>query len=229
MTDSPPAPPRHQLAAAAGRVVDFDPYLGAQAVVGGAILLDLLLPARLTLGPSWLLPAVEAVLLAVLVAATPHRQLRHSPIRRRMALVLIALVSLVNLVSLVLLVHFLLHHDVANGRQLIIAGVLLWGTNVLLFGLWYWQLDRGGPVDRRMGAAADPDFLFPQMSEPHLGPENWMPGLIDYLYVSFTNATAFSPTDTMPLSQTAKVLMAVQSLGALATIGLVVARAVNIL
>ena len=217
------------LAALAGRVVEHDPYLGAQAVAGLAILLDFLLPSRVTLGPTWLLPAVEAALLLVLVAATPHPEIRHSLVRRRLALLLIAIVSAVNLVSLVLLVHYLLHHDVGNGRRLIVAGVLLWCTNVLLFGLWYWQLDRGGPVDRRMGVACEPDFLFPQMEEPRASHKDWEPGLIDYLYVSFTNATAFSPTDTMPLTQAAKMLMALQSLGSLVTVGLVVARAVNIL
>jgi hypothetical protein len=108
--------------------------------------------------------------------------------------------------------------------------VVLWVTNVLLFGLWYWELDRGGPVARAMNPGAKPDFLFPQMTlPPEHAPRNWMPGLIDYLYVSFTNATAFSPTDTMPLTQIAKLLMSIQALAALLTIGLVVARAVNIL
>jgi hypothetical protein len=106
---------------------------------------------------------------------------------------------------------------------------VLWVTNVLLFGLWYWELDRGGPLARMATPDAMPDFLFPQMTEPRHSPAGWMPGLIDYLYLSFTNATAFSPTDTMPLSSIAKVLMTAQSLASLLTIGLIVARAVNIL
>ena len=145
---------------------------------------------------------------------------------------LIGLVSAVNIISLYLLVHYLLHHTgrPTQGRPLILAGVVLWVTNVLLFGLWYWELDRGGPVERVMNADARPDFLFPQMTLPQqYAPRNWIPGLIDYLYVSFTNATAFSPTDTMPLTATAKLLMSAQALTALLTIGLVVARAVNIL
>ena len=100
---------------------------------------------------------------------------------------------------------------------------------MLLFGLWYWELDRGGPVARGEGRELAPDFLFPQMTDPRWAPQGWMPGLIDYLYVSLTNATAFSPTDTMPLTPIAKWLMGGQCLAALVTVGLVVARAVNIL
>lgn len=208
----------------------LSPYWEPQAVVLAALLLDLLLPARLTIGPTWLLPSVEGLLLLTLIAVSPHPDLRHSPRRRHVAIGLIAVVSLVNTVSLVLLVHYLLHGHAENGRELVFSGIVLWGTNVLLFGLWYYELDRGGPVARAMREAHYPDFLFVQMSDgERFAPEGWRPRLIDYLYTSLTNATAFSPTDTMPLSSTAKWLMSVQSLAALTTIGLVVARAVNIL
>jgi hypothetical protein len=100
---------------------------------------------------------------------------------------------------------------------------------VLLFGLWYWEVDRGGPVARARQESGVPDFLFPQMTDPRWAPPGWGPKLIDYLYVSLTNATAFSPTDTMPLTATAKWLMSAQSVASLVTVGLVVARAVNIL
>jgi uncharacterized membrane protein len=206
-----------------------DPFWGPQLVVGAAILLDLSLSTRVTIGPSWLLPLVEALALVGLIAASPHPRMRHSPLRRAIAIALIALVSAVNSVSLVLLSHYLLHGRTANGRQLILSGVVLWVTNVLLFGLWYWELDRGGPLARATESESRVDFLFVQMTEPRHAPPNWKPGLIDYLYTSFTNATAFSPTDTMPLTPRAKLLMAAQSLTALVTIGLVVARAVNIL
>jgi hypothetical protein len=142
---------------------------------------------------------------------------------------LIGLVSAVNLYSLFQLVHYLLQGGKAGGHALVVAGAVLWSTNVLLFGLWYWELDRGGPMRRMLEPDALPDFLFPQMTEPRVAPPGWIPGLIDYLYVSFTNATAFSPTDTMPLTAMAKILMTVQSLASLVTVGLVVARAVNIL
>ena len=109
------------------------------------------------------------------------------------------------------------------------AGALIWLTNVLIFGLWYWEADRGGPGQRAAGLDGPPDLLFPQMSDDRIEPEDWRPGFIDYLYVSLTNATAFSPTDTMPLSPTAKGIMGLQSLVSLVTIGLVISRAVNIL
>jgi uncharacterized membrane protein len=205
-------------------------FWGPLFVVLAAILLDLALPRRVAvIKPTWLLPSLEAVLLLGLMMAEPKPRLRHSVLRRRVALSLIGVVSAANIASLVLLVHFLLRGSNTNGRSLIGAGIVLWLTNVLLFGLWFWELDRGGPLERRLHTDDPPDFLFPQMSAPRWAPKDWEPGLVDYLYVSFTNATAFSPTDTMPLTQVAKVLMAAQSLSALLTIGLVVARAVNIL
>jgi hypothetical protein len=147
---------------------------------------------------------------------------------------LTGLVSFANIVSLALLVNYLLEPSRqypigTNGRTLIMAGFVLWVTNVLLFGLWYWQIDRGGPIERRLGHLETVDFLFPQMSDPRWGARDWTPGLVDYLYVSLTNATAFSPTDTMPLTRAAKSLMSAQALASLVTVGLVVARAVNIL
>jgi hypothetical protein len=209
----------------------WSPYWGPQLVVLAALLLDLFLPAKLTIGPSWLLPSVEGVLLLALVAASPHPQVRHSILRRRVAIGLIGLVSAVNLFSLVLLIHFLLQGSKESGRSLVFSGIALWATNVLLFGLWYFELDRGGPVARTFDETAYADFLFPQMTSDgakYTRP-NWKPRLVDYLYTSFTNATAFSPTDTMPLTAAAKWLMSIQALGSLLTIGLVVARAINIL
>jgi hypothetical protein len=155
--------------------------------------------------------------------------MRESHWRRRLALGLIGVVSLANIFSLIELCRLLVHGHPENGRALIGAGAVLWLTNVLLFGLWYWELDRGGPVARRLDERAQPDFLFPQMTEPRWSPKGWKPGMVDYLYVSLTNATAFSPTDTMPLTVAAKWLMSAQALTALVTVGLVVARAVNIL
>jgi hypothetical protein len=219
---------------AASRIVakldSWSPYWGPQVVVLTALLLDVALPARLTLGPAWLLPSVEGLLLLGLVLASPHPDLRRSPLRRRLAITLIAIVSAVNTFSVVLLCHYLLLGHVHSGRELVFSGIALWGTNVLLFGLWYYEMDRGGPVRRALDDDVYPDFLFVQMSDgKEFSASGWKPRLVDYLYTSFTNATAFSPTDTMPLSPAAKWLMAVQSLTALTTIGLVFARAVNIL
>ncbi len=206
-----------------------DRFWGPQLVVAGAILLDLTLSQKLILGPRWLLPGLEGLALLALMIASPHPRMRHSPLRRQIAIALIGLVSAANIASLVQLCHFLLQGGKSNGRTLIGSGIVLWVTNVLLFGLWYWELDRGGPLARSLEPQSAPDFLFVQMTEPKWAPPNWRPGLVDYLYTSFTNATAFSPTDTMPLTPTAKWLMSAQALTALVTIGLVVARAVNIL
>src|SRR5436305_3777814 len=156
-----------------------DPFWAPQLVVLAAILLDLALPERLTVGPNWLLPSFEGLLLLGLMLASPHPDVRHSPLRRNVAMALIGMVSIVNIVSLVLLCHYLLHGGKSNGRALIFAGIALWATNVLLFGLWFWELDRGGPVARGTGVATGgserrPDFLFPQMTDPRWAPPEWM-------------------------------------------------------
>jgi uncharacterized membrane protein len=200
-----------------------------QVTVLAAIGLQIGLSKRLTVGPAWLLPALEGVLLIGLSMATP-RQLEHEhTARRRTAIALTAFVSAANIFSLVELTHLLLHHSVANGHELIVSGMLIWLTNFLIFALWYWELDRGGPGRRAAGHDGPPDFLFPQMSDDRIEPRFWRPQFLDYLYVSLTNATAFSPTDTMPLTPMAKMIMGVQSIVSLVTLGLVISRAVNIL
>jgi uncharacterized membrane protein len=201
----------------------------AQATILAAIALQLLLPSRLTVGPAWLIPALEGALLLGMFMATPNQLEHEHPRRRRVALGLTAFVSAANVYSLAALTHFLLHSNVNNGRELITSGVLIWLTNFLIFGLWSWETDRGGPGRRAAGHDRPPDFLFPQMQDDRIEPRNWRPRFIDYLYVSLTNATAFSPTDTMPLTPMAKSIMGVQSLVSLVTIGLIVSRAVNIL
>jgi hypothetical protein len=140
----------------------------------------------------------------------------------------IGIVSFANVVSLVRLVHYLVAGGAVGGERLIESGAVIWATNVLLFAVWYWEMDRGGPVARFRSDHPIVDFWFPQM-DPDVGMQQWRPGFGDYLYVSLTNSIAFSPTDTMPLTQTAKLVMGIQSVTALLTIGLVVARAVNIL
>jgi uncharacterized membrane protein len=201
----------------------------ALATLLAAIGLQLALPPRLTAGPRWLVPAFEGVLLVGLFRASPKVLEYEHPKRRRLALGLTALASAANVFSLYELIHFLLHHNVDNGHQLIISGMLIWLTNFVIFALWYWELDRGGPGKRAAGHDQAPDFLFPQMSDDSIEPRNWRPQFIDYLYVSLTNATAFSPTDTMPLTPMAKSLMGLQSVVSLVTLGLIVARAVNVL
>jgi uncharacterized membrane protein len=206
-----------------------EPFWPAQLTVLAAIAIQLLLPQRLTVGPRWLVPGFEAALLIGMFIVTPNQIEDEHPRRRRIALGLTAFVSAANIYSLAALTHFLLHHEVSQGRALIGAGVLIWLTNFLIFALWYWEIDRGGPGRRSAGNDGPPDFLYPQMADDRIEPLEWRPKFLDYLYVSLTNAMAFSPTDTMPLTSTAKSFMGIQSLVSLVTIGLIVSRAVNIL
>jgi len=194
-----------------------------------AIGLQLALPGRLTAGPTWVLPAFEGALLVALAIAFPRHVHGEHPLRRRLAIAITAVVSGANITSLVLLARELLRHGSPNGRQLIAAGAFIWLTNLIIFALWYWETDRGGPGKRAEGRDGPPDFLFPQLTDDRIEPIDWRPQFIDYLYVSLTNAAAFSPTDTLPLTPTAKSLMGLQSLVSLVTIGLVISRAVNIL
>jgi uncharacterized membrane protein len=222
-------------AAASTQARPYPPPPGAEAfwpvqvTVLIAIGLQIGLTKRLTISPAWLLPALEGVLLIGLSMATP-RQLEHEhKARRRTAIALTAVVSAANIFSLVELSSHLLHHNVSKGHELIVSGMLIWLTNFLIFALWYWEIDRGGPGRRAAGHDGPPDFLFPQMSDDRIEPRFWRPQFFDYLYVSLTNATAFSPTDTMPLTVMAKAVMGVQSIVSLVTLGLVISRAVNIL
>ena len=206
-----------------------EPVWPAQVTVLLAVALQLLLSKRLTVGPSWLLPSLEGVLAVALLVSTPRTITTNHTLRRRGAIVVIAVVSAANVFSLVELSRFLLRHANPEPEALIGSGVLIWLTNIVIFSLWYWELDRGGPGVRAAGRDRAPDFLFPQMADDRIEPLDWRPHFVDYLYVSLTNATAFSPTDTMPLTPMAKGVMGAQSLVSLVTIGLIVSRAVNIL
>jgi len=211
------------------RVENGDPYWPAQLAIGVAIALNLALADQVTVGPRYLLPAVELGLLIALVIIAPARATVHRVVERRVALTVTGIVSLVSIVLAVRLVDHLVNGGGTHGRPLVLSGALLWVTNVLLFAVWYWEMDRGGPVARFRDANAMVDFQFPQMDSPQSAPEGWRPGFLDYLYLSLTNSTAFSPTDTMPLTHTAKAVMAIQEVTALLIVGLVIARAVNIL
>jgi hypothetical protein len=205
-----------------------EPHWPAQVAVLVAIVMQVLLPDRLSLGTRWLLPATEGVMLFALFVASPQRLEAPHSVRRLLTLSTTAVVSIANGIALALLAHYLLHHDVVDGHPLIIGGTMIWLTNVMIFALWFWELDRGGPGIRAAGLDDAPDFLFPQMSDMKFF-AGWRPLFVDYLYVSLTNASAFSPTDTMPLSVAAKLIMGVEGLVSLITVGLVVSRAVNIL
>jgi uncharacterized membrane protein len=195
-----------------------------------AAALQLLLPDSVIrgLGNRALIPVLEGVLLVVLLIVNPGRISKEESRLRIVGLALIALISVANVVSLSELIHALLYQPATGGRDLVYASVPIWLTNVIVFGMWYWELDRGGPAARQQPKHRQPDFLFPQMSNPGSDP-GWSPTFLDYVYTSFTNATAFSPTDTMPLTARAKSLMMLQSIASLISVAVVISRAVNIL
>lgn len=218
----------------------------ARGAVIAIIVLQLLLINRVTLGPRWLAPGIEVALLVPLSFATAwaqdqvvratHEHHWHMIARRRrlirwLAVVLTGMITFLNLGSLIMVVTALLGgHAGNNGRTLLFDAIDIWAINIIAFTLWYWDIDRGGPAARGVSRKCVVDFLFPQMTMDRSESEDeWSPGFVDYLFVSYTNATAFSPTDTLPLTRRAKTLMMIQSGISLMTIALVAARAVNIL
>jgi hypothetical protein len=208
----------------------------ATVAILAALTLYELLPPRFTIGPLWVAPIL---VLGVLVPLTIMRvRGAHNTALRGTAIILIAIVNFFNIVSVAFLARDLLGTGWhATGAQLLLAGSQIWFTNVIVFALWYWELDAGGPFPRSLEpsarACASADFLFPQMgADPTRNPwtpADWKPQFLDYFYLAFNTATAFSPTDVMPLSIMAKMLMLLESVVSLVTIALVLARAVNIL
>lgn len=202
----------------------------AIAVVLATVGLQLLLPNALVIRPYWVLPALTALLVLALMLINPGRITKHTPLARAVSLCLVAVVSVANAASAVQLVDGIITGSITSrpGSVLVSAGIVYW-SNVVAFSLWYWEFDRGGPGKRAIGAAEYPDFLFPQMSEREFADKNWRPKYLDYLYLSFTNSTAFSPTDVMPLRPWAKSTMMLQSMISLVVALLVVAWAVGAL
>jgi uncharacterized membrane protein len=195
-----------------------------------AIVTQAALPSSVAVPPRWLLPALATLLLVGLIVSNPRKIDRLSPALRALSMVLIALISLANAVSAGRLVVGLVRGTIGkSAATLLLTGAAIWLINVIVFALWYWDLDRGGPAARAVAPRPYPDFLFVQMQNPELAPTDWEPRFVDYLYLSFTNATAFSPTDVMPMSRWAKLTMMLQSIVSLVTVALVIARAVNIL
>jgi len=207
-----------------------------------AITLYAALPEPLVLGPRFLIPGLELVLLVALVATNPLRLTRQSRWSRLVSLALTALVVGTNLVALGLLIDDLVTAQDTGGTSLLVAALQVWATNVIAFALIYWELDRGGPVSRTQTHPREKlplaDFRFTQdetqdtVIEVAAGSSknaDWIPTFVDYLYLSTTNSSAFSPTDTMPLTSRAKILMGVQATAALITSLLVIARAVGAL
>jgi uncharacterized membrane protein len=199
--------------------------------VVAAVVLQFLLPTRYTQPlPHWLMPTLEVALVAGLTIVNPDRIEKRGPLLRAASIVLIALITIANATSAVLLIRAILESKAGSSAgPLFATGASIWATNVIAFALWYWEFDRGGPVHRAHGTRLHPDLMFPQMVSPQLAPPDWEPHFADYFYLAFTNATAFSPTDVMPLARWAKLTMLVQASVSLAVGALVIARAVNIL
>jgi uncharacterized membrane protein len=196
-----------------------------------AMALPFLLPSKFSLGPRWILPAIEALLLVALVGADPGRIDRRSTFVRTLSVGLVAvLVVGAAAVTARLVVDLIRGGPETNSPgQLLRVGSIAWVYVIISFSFLYWELDGGGPEKRAIAAPEFPDFAFPEQLNPHVARPGWRPEFFDYLYLGFTNATAFSPTDVMPLSRWAKLVMAVQATASLAVVGLVIARAVNIL
>jgi hypothetical protein len=203
------------------------PVLGALLT---AIALQLLISRNYTLVPRWPLIVLEVLLVAVLVMLNPVRLTRSTLLGKYASWVLLGAITVDNALSAIVLDARIISGEVSNDPALLLgSGAAIFVTNVIVFGVWYWELDRGGPFARREGQHPYPDFLFPQMENPKVAKPDWRPMFLDYLYVSITNVMAFSPTDTMPLSRWAKMMMSAQAMVALTTAGLVIARAVNVL
>ncbi|XGX80668.1 hypothetical protein LQK93_03508 [Terrabacter sp. BE26] len=226
---------RHETRSSAG-----ENRLWPTLAVVVAVLAYAVLPERLLVGPRLAIPVVELALLAALLVTNPRRLVRQTRWSRGISIALACLVIATNLVALAMLVRTLTEAN-PNGMPLLLAGMQVWLTNVIGFGLLFWELDRGGPVARHTVARdrmPPADWRFSQDENQDTVTEvaatssqrsNWRPGFVDYLYVSLTNSSAFSPTDTMPLSPRAKALMGLEATAALLTSLLVVARAIGAL
>ena len=191
------------------------------------IALRVWLPGEGAVRAPWLLPAIEAVLLVVLLTSNPSGHVERRRLRR-IALVLVGLLVAAALWATAFLVADLIRGTGVSQSpsELLASGAVVWLGNNLAFALLYWLMDGGGPLARSR-RSIPVDFAFTQHMSPELAPPGWRPIFLDYLHLGFTNATAFSPTDVMPLTHRAKYAMLVQSTLALALFGLIVARAVN--
>jgi len=200
------------------------------AAVLAAMILTILLPEDIRWVPPWLLPAIEGALLVALILGDPGAIDRRSNALRGLSIALVAVLVAGALGSTALLIAALIQGNSAtdSAGELLATGAIVWVSNNIAFSLLYWELDGGGAAARAHRLPKYPDFAFPQQLNPDLAPPNWRPRFYDYLYLAFTNATAFSPTDAMPLAIWAKFAMTVQASVSLALLGLVVARAVNV-
>ncbi len=211
------------------RVYQGEPRWPVSLVVLTVIGLQWTLPSELNVANARLICGVEALLLIVVNVLNPSHISSREVWPRRLNLLQLVIMTAANFVSIVHLINELVNRHVNDARELLITGGSIWLTNVVVYALWYWEFDRGGPGARAEARYHVPDFMFPQMSDPDLAAPHWAASFFDYLYLSFTNSSAFSPTDVMPLTLWAKGLMLIQSLTSLLVVALVIARAVNIL
>ena|SRR5665213_1890434 len=209
----------------------IDPTWHVQLTMLVAISLQLVLPDKFLVGSRYIIPIIEVFLLIALSFTTPKAKIYKSSPRRVNAILLIIVTSLANGYALTIVTRELLIRGQSRftGRELVLTAINIFLTNIIIFALWYWEMDGGGPGERLRIEKYEQDFLFPQhQHEPYRHPE-WRPTFLDYLYVSSTNAMTFGPADTKPLSRRAKMLMLVQAAVSLIAIALVAARAISLL
>jgi uncharacterized membrane protein len=208
----------------------YDPVWHVQILMVVAITLHFLLPSEYIAGSRYLSGIAGVLLIIALGLTTPREKVFRSIGRRINVILLIVLAGASNIYALVQVVDQLLSKGhISDGRQLILAAVDIYLTNIIIFGLLYWEMDGGGPGQRALAKKHEHDLMFPQDQNEDYKHPDWRPTFIDYVYVSSTNAMAFSPTDTLPLSRRAKMIMLLQATISLVVVALVAARAVNIL
>jgi uncharacterized membrane protein len=178
----------------------------------------------------WIGPLLQLILLGILIAQDPGRIDHRSPTLHRLTVALLVIMSTGTVLSVIVLaIDILVAVKGVTATVLLGRGAAIWVENVIVFSLWYWQFDRGGPAERAAGIPVPPSFAFPENATPELAPAGWRPAYPDYLYLAYTNATAFSPTDTLPVRRWAKLTMMIQSTLSLVIAILVIARAINVL
>lgn len=200
----------------------------AQITLGVAIILQLTVTSALRVGPKYSVAALEALLVLAIGFTAPRRHSTAATAHKAISILLIGLVSIANAGELALLTKALINGSHLPGKTLLSGALAIFLTNIIMFALWFWELDSPG-LSGRHKRAIETNFQFPQNESMHESTRRWRPSFLDYLYVSLTNGTAFSPTDTMPLTHIAKGLMSIQAFISLVTVVLVTARAVNIL
>jgi hypothetical protein len=209
----------------------IEPRWPVALAIVAVIFLVVLMPERIRLFPAWFPYVVGIALIVPMVAvgltAEKARWLR---VERTIMLLFVVVMGVGTLVNLVNLIGTMVRRSAEiGGVQLLTSSIAAWVTNVLTFSLLYWQIDRGGPEARVNNASTRPDWLFPQTGAPEDAPPDWRPTFVDYLFLGFSTATAFSPTDALPLTSRAKMLMMLESTISLVTIVVVASRAINIL